>query len=259
MNNINRYKTKHSPHNRGLLVEIFEHDNKIGEYYRNYDSMYNTFVPFRQGDKEYALYSRHYTATRVMSLPDCRDLGGEEPNQYGFCPTGFYVPYMEDEDDDDSSLNLTPEDKYEYKSIGPNGQFGFVCGCVWGDDGGGWKLQFLDLSLVSEGIIKRDARFGYIQMSSSISSKNIKDAVYVQEYSQKEFDQGRIFIEIAGVNYFNLNGHRYADSILTFKCPKCNTQDKLRTETKNNNYCQNLFIDKNIKVICSKCKYEETL
>ena len=70
-------------------VGIFQDDKQIGEYVRNYESYIEaTFCPFLQDGKWYALYSPNYTVTRLMSLPDCKDLGGEEHNTWGFCPTG---------------------------------------------------------------------------------------------------------------------------------------------------------------------------
>src|SRR5688500_20337546 len=70
-----------------LLVSIFESDGtgerKIGEYVRNYSSFFSTFHPFQQNGKWYALYSKEYTATRVMELPSCRDIAGEEHHSHG--------------------------------------------------------------------------------------------------------------------------------------------------------------------------------
>ena len=156
-----------------LKVKIFlvEGDSKtqIGEYDRNYSSMYETFFPFRQGNKEYALYSRSYTATRVMSLPDCKDICGEDPKGNGFCPTGFYVPLVECEEDLGSEYD-------------PDGQFGFVSGCVWGDDHS-WKIQYLDLSKISEGILTRDDRFGYIELCGS---QNLKDAIDTERWEKDD-------------------------------------------------------------------------
>lgn len=160
-----------------LRVEVFDGGVKCGEYGRNYSSMYSTFHPFSKGGKHYALYSPQYTATRVMSLPDCKDLGGEEAHGNGFCPTGYAVPYEEY-----CYQPRSPEDPYpegapvggeEYKAWWErnpfisrmfDAEFGFVCGCVWGDDSGGWKLEYLDLSRAHEGVIKREARLGYCEL-----------------------------------------------------------------------------------------------
>ena len=60
------------------IIGVFADDKQIGEYKRNYSSFYDTFYPFKSGGKDLALYSKQYTVTRIMSLPDCVDLGGEE-------------------------------------------------------------------------------------------------------------------------------------------------------------------------------------
>lgn len=67
-------------------------ERQIGTYVRNYSILFDTFFPFEKNGKELALYSPDYTVTRLMELPACVDIGGEEPASNGFCPTGFYVP-----------------------------------------------------------------------------------------------------------------------------------------------------------------------
>jgi hypothetical protein len=47
----------------------------------------------------------------------------------------------------------------------PKGEFGFVWGCHWGDDSS-WKVQYLDLSQVQQGVIRREERFGYVELAS---------------------------------------------------------------------------------------------
>lgn len=199
--NINRYSVKTTKIDNGkgywshLLCEIFENENKIGEYKRNYSSLYNTFVPFKQGDKEYALYSPNYTATRVMKLPSCEDIAGEEPKSFGFCPTGFYVP---------STETYTDEDP-QYSVVGPDGQFGFVCGCVWGDDSS-WKIQYLDLTQIEQGILKRDDRFGYIELLGS--SFDLRSAIEVDDFTQDEWNSGEVIIKIACTKRFYIRGEQ---------------------------------------------------
>lgn len=138
-----------APYWETLRVEILRDGEVIGAYDRNYPAFYTTFLPFIGPDgRTYALYSREYTATRVMRLPECKDLGGEEPASMGFCPVEFLVPY-------------DPE-------RGLDGSLGFVAGCVWGDDSS-WKVQFLDLLGVAQGRIVRDERFGYLELAGNIS------------------------------------------------------------------------------------------
>jgi hypothetical protein len=50
----------------GIKVAIFQDGVQVGEYTRNYPDIFNTFVPFFQEGQIYALYSPHYTATRIL-------------------------------------------------------------------------------------------------------------------------------------------------------------------------------------------------
>jgi len=123
---------------------VRSHDGaELGAYTRNYPSFFNTFCPFVRGGREFALYSPNYTTTRVMELPSCRDLGGEEPSSHGFCPVDYFVP-------------VDP-------TTGDAGELGFVAGCVWGDDTS-WKIQALDLSDVEAGVVTRDERYGHLEV-----------------------------------------------------------------------------------------------
>ena len=136
-----------------LRVEINDSSGKkIGEYRRTYPSLYNTFCPFRQGDKEYALYAPTAYVTRVMSLPDCTDIGGEVYKPAAFCPTDYYVP-----------------DELE-------GRFGFIAGCYWGDDSS-WKIRLLDLRDPRN--LRCRERFGYVAMP--ISGVKLSDIVHVEK------------------------------------------------------------------------------
>ncbi len=206
-----------------LKVEIFMNDEiaayeggtivtrtipvKIGEYERNYSSMMETFHPFEQNGKHYALYSPEYTATRIMSLPDCKDIGGEESNSFGFCPVEYAVWHDQEEYDghvkcleSDSPVLQEHYKKYPVdreKLAGMvNGHFGFVSGCIWGDDTS-WKIQALDLSEAHKGIIKRSDWFGYMELPEDCS---LKDAIVMKLW---EPDNWRI--GIPNVEYFDFD------------------------------------------------------
>jgi hypothetical protein len=155
-----------------LRVGVFQGEAQVGEYKRNYSAMYDTFFPFKQGDEWFALYSSDYTATRVMRLPSCEDVAGEDPHGHGFCPVDFYVPQVDEDGDADAD---------ELGDLA--GTFGFVAGCVWGDDSS-WKIQYLDLSRISEGILGRDDRFGYIEMPRH--AKSLKDCISFRYFSEDE-------------------------------------------------------------------------
>jgi hypothetical protein len=164
---------------------------KIGEYDRGYSSMYSTLHPFKQGDREFALYSHQYTGTCVMELPSCRHVCGEcEWKAMGFCPTGFYVPTREGDTNQ-------PEEPGEEDPV--NGQFGFVCGCVWGDDTS-WKIQFLDLSKLSEGKFTHDDRFGYLELAGSAA--NLGKSIRVSDAYDMQNGAKRWHIRISHEQHF---------------------------------------------------------
>jgi len=190
-------RPRHSPSWSHSLVKILDGDDQIGEYTRNYPGFgETTFEPFEIGSEWYALYSRDYTATRVMKLPDCLDLGGEEPDAGGFCPVEFYVPRYkkvivkdrngrQDEEwrfESDADRHSGQQaDQYGYqRTFGPwlSLTTGFVAGCVWGDDST-WKLEVIDLSRAAEGIVSRSDRFGHVQLAHGIS---LADSIHLDRY-----------------------------------------------------------------------------
>jgi len=150
-------------------VEVFRRRGtsdreRVGGYVRNY-GMLQTFEPFRQGTRELALISRDYTKTAVMDLAS-GDIVAEETEATpggGFCPVGFYVPDWWDVNDG----SIIPGHAYwDADNEWAAGAFGFVWGCFWGDDTS-WKVQYLDLRRVQEGVIARDERFGYVRLATA--------------------------------------------------------------------------------------------
>lgn len=210
------------------LVEIYqdiintnsgeiEESKKIGEYTRNYPSFAeDTFFPFKLNNNWYALYSEDYTATFVMSLPDCKKVAGENISAWGFCPTEYYVPtyYINTirgwTEADLKKLNI---DKSRWEELKKDRNYraylswkefktetnrardendkdaeygdellydcklGLVAGCVWGDDCS-WKIQRLDLSSVDKGILTVEESFGYLELGFGLS---LKEATRVSE------------------------------------------------------------------------------
>lgn len=159
-------------------VTIHDDDGReIGGYERNYPRFAaSTFCPFHLHDRWWALYSRDYTATRIMTLPECEDWCGEEPNPTGFCPTGYHVPrYRPAKRQTDSGIydeyigegawGWDDPAKTNYVDIGDPlyCPFGLVSGCIWGDDTS-WKVQYIDLAGLPEKRFIRDDRFGYFEL-----------------------------------------------------------------------------------------------
>jgi hypothetical protein len=69
-----------------------------------------------------------------------------------------------------------------------------VAGCVWGDDSSK-KIQYLDLSHISEGIIHRDERFGYVELAPGLE---LRQAVQFNEWADNTS------ISVATWNTFDL-------------------------------------------------------
>lgn len=150
------------------VVEILRREGvgrlePVGVYERNY-SLLQTFEPFRHGGREFALISRRYTRTEVLDLQSGSVVAAEpDHGGDGFCPVGFYVPDWWDVHDG----QLIPGSKHwSADEEWPTGDFGFVWGCYWGDDSS-WKVQYLDLTDVQGGVVRRDDRFGYVELATT--------------------------------------------------------------------------------------------
>lgn len=196
-------------HDKGwntVEIGVFHGARQVGMYARNYPTMHHTFYPFRVGEQWYALYSPKYTVTRIMELPSCRDIGGEEVDSNGFCPVEYYVPQMQrivtmvkhqveqpfagfrydNEHEFHNPFDADPDEKIisiETKYL----PFGFVSGCRWGDDGS-WKIQHLDLSQAAEGVLKKTDLIGYrelpfldVRLKDCIQFIELHDAFILEE------------------------------------------------------------------------------
>jgi len=196
-------------------VSIYRDKNLIGEYIRNYSSFGpNTFYPFKRGDDWYALYSANYTATRVMKLHEDRieDWCGEENNANGFCPVEFYIPRYVitkqsfrhgDEINEYESVAVDCDCKDEdfLQELDEPGavdnycNFGFLCGCVWGDDSD-WKIRYIDLSKIEEKVLSITEKFGYWRMPDDLS---LRECIRMDAW-----EPGHDWITLAKVEHINL-------------------------------------------------------
>lgn len=235
---------------RGIKVGIFQVENEkeeqVGEYERNYSTLFKTFHYFQKDGKDFALYSPDYTVTRIMELPSCKDIGGEEPHSLGFCPVDYFIPtYIEQEIISETSGSMGTNKKEVRKARINNPQenalsefvnktpftnfntreecetittyrpltallyspFGFVAGCVWGDDST-YKIQYLDLSEAEKGIVKREERFGYIALPENLS---LKDAIDIYDYGWDEEDESANYIRINTMQTFDLKNGKIVD------------------------------------------------
>lgn len=234
----------------GSIMEVYyrdDHGNEevLGEYTRNYPNFgEETFAPFLLNGKQFALYSKDYTCTRVMSLPDCHDIGGEPSAAHGFCPTDLWVPLeyvflnpkgmqvgeetryhtlscIDSEEEDvkplDKRLNAGFKNHVQYfidsgyeLLLVRSASFGLVAGCVWGDDSS-WKLQRIDLSNADKGEIKRDAPWGYVELPHDfISLKrhvDLERGVYVgiQGKEDDRLDKQKMIEKALNDQFFFMN------------------------------------------------------
>lgn len=174
-----------------LKENVYGEFTYIGEYVRNYNAHgANTFYPFMIGDDWFALYSAHYTATRVMRLLDDRieDWCGEESSAIGFCPVEYYIPTFNVAKDSyvyngETREFITYSTDSEFSIEGLVNEvnspgfvkteycnFGFVSGCVWGDDSS-WKLRYIDLSKIMDKQLAITEKFGYVSLPDSLTLK----------------------------------------------------------------------------------------
>lgn len=226
-----------------LRVGVFRQadgvEEQVGEYERNYRSLLSTFAHFRADGRDLALYSPDYTCTRLMELPSCRDIGGEEPSAGGFCPVDYFVPYyieLESRVDNGPPRRYrkqmpTPEDRIaktvpftwppgsarpgrvEQHHTAPVGPityhpFGFVAGCIWGDDSS-WKLQYLDLSRAAEGILRREERFGYLELPD----RPLERAIDLIDFQSDPDEDYAYHVRITRTDRFDLRDGRWIDPL----------------------------------------------
>lgn len=191
---------------------------KLHEYVRTY-AMLQTFEPFRQGGRELALISRDYTKTAVLDLVSGEVIAEETDTLYangstgaGFCPVGFYVPDWWDLHD---GSKIPGSETWTQADEWPTGDFGFVWGCYWGDDSS-WKVQYLDLSRVQQGVIRREERFGYVELATHGYQSPVFSPVLTGPASPPPFirlsrDAGKLKAEFAVEMTFDMETGKAVD------------------------------------------------
>lgn len=181
-------------------------------YERTHPGMYYTFEPFRRYENgvwhDYCLISQDYTSISVVDLESGELLFEGRHDTWGFCPIELYVPdyhdYSHMSEADMTNPDLLPGGKYwdsredEYLT----GTFGFVSGCVWGDDSS-WKLEYVDLTDLRNPVVA--PRFGYLELPGRI---NLKDAILLNPgYDTVEIATGLRFSLTEGiVSGYSLDG-----------------------------------------------------
>lgn len=214
-----------SGHWKSTLCHIFCDEVEIGSYlYRYYNSAEKIFQPFNINGKDYAIISTDYTTVSFITLPDCTPVvltDESKENLSDHCPVECWIPrYKEIRTEyeaemilghpsgvkdfyvyfDDSEIR-EPKDPESFELPIHYHDFGFVAGCVWGDDSGNWKVNFLDLSGIEKGEVfytsegKRE--WTYKQLPSNLT---MKQAIKIDRWSADE----RYRIEWAVPEYYDL-------------------------------------------------------
>jgi len=145
----------------------------VATYLRN-ASVRLVFEPFRQLNKDgwhdYALISTLDSGITVLDLESgdvvARESGGTTDSAvgrwgFGYAPVEYFVPDWWDVHDG-SVLPGNPLWS-DATDSSPRGTHGSVAGCAGGDTSS-WKIHHLDLSRISDGILGRDDRFGYLEI-----------------------------------------------------------------------------------------------
>lgn len=108
----------------------------------------------------------------------------------GFCPVDFKVfdwnERFRGKDINQLRRKLSADEPDEYVYSDKDlyaftGQWAVYSGCVWGDDNG-FKIRYIDLSRIREGIVTEDERFGYVTLSAPlahISYYSDSDSFYI--------------------------------------------------------------------------------
>lgn len=196
-------------------VSIFWKDNLIGAYIRNYSAhSAETFYPFLQDGQWYALYSAQYTALRVMKLHErsIEDWCGQMAMEHGFCPIELYVPkyhrFGDPESEyyvSDSEVKTDEEFAAETKDADYRDttycQFGFISGCVWGDDSS-WKIRYIDLSRIADKELSIQEKFGYWEMPENLK---LKECVVMNSW-----EPDHPWIKLTRAEHFNLETNQKA-------------------------------------------------
>ena len=135
------------------------------EYERNY-GLLHTFEPFspvRPGVRGKS--PRSTLAPRCWTLATGRVIAEEPISSTGFCPVGFYVPDWRWDLHDRSVIGLAAS--IGTPTAGSPARRVRVCvGVRLGRMDSSWKVQHLDLTGIQSGVIRREERFGYVELAT---------------------------------------------------------------------------------------------
>ena len=114
------------------------------------------------------------------------DWCGEEESTFGFCPVEMYIPkynkysvgdegeyYIVDTQYKTCAEFIADQEDKNFVEV-KYCNFGFLSGCVWGDDSS-WKLLYIDLSKVPNKELVISDKFGYWELPDNMKLKECID------------------------------------------------------------------------------------
>jgi hypothetical protein len=155
----------------------------VGTFHYGYSGgIQNIFKPFKHKGKWYCTYATSYTCLSVACLDKDQlvhvaDVPGDLAAD-GFCPAEAGVPFRIDcEEGLYADWDLDGWDFTNPSANRMNAEFcdfGFYCGCVWGDDSS-YKLKFIDFRDLEQGkIYTPEEPLDYYELPQNVS---LEDAV----------------------------------------------------------------------------------
>lgn len=166
--------------------EILRDGNVIGAFRYGYSGgIQHIFCPFQYKEQWYCLYATSYMALSLGRLTD--KLEHIDSTADEFCPVEAAVPFhyfnhagweRSGSDSDKEYIFHSYEwdaDYGEPHEFAGWADFGFFCGCHWGDDTS-YKLRFIDLRAIAEGkLLIDDKPLGYFDMATGGIKKDVSD------------------------------------------------------------------------------------
>lgn len=133
------------------------------------------YVPYGKVTKQKYVSKNHSQSTKEKTVFEYSD--------------STFVTWDNDKEYDDEPLSqigevlpLTEENylkDYVCEAGVQYADFGFLCGCVWGDDSS-WKVRFIDFTDLVFKDVKITERFGYFELANDL---NLKESIVLSESS----------------------------------------------------------------------------
>ena len=187
-------------------ISVYKGSNCIFKYTRSYPAFAKeTFCPFLgKNDKWYALYCPDCKTNRILDLEQGKDIGGEVNSSFECYPISYYIPiaFKHPKLGWITSCELGKKGthnkgfSYMEKSYAP---YAFVINKYE-------TIEFIDLSSAHKGILQTDNRFGYLDVSPTLTLEESIVIDFSDNRSEMPEWKGNTLIGISNFSYYNLDG-----------------------------------------------------